>query len=314
MMPPWLLALVVLLAVCVIGWYLIYSRHDGVPPEGFVTQDPLTQYVENYLAPSIAKLAAETDSKGLKTEPGQGPDANKPVSTVLNQLLTEIRRVSKLYSTVPADQQQGLINNINFQNIPIINDRIIRDYKLTSSPPLLPYSAGMVIPTVESAPTTGTSASSAVAARGTPTPPVVDPDYQALAGQALTGQTATLTPELKTFLQQVQGKVSIDYPAPSSKQLDAAQGQDATGSVVVPGGLLNDPAVYKAFQQIIKPHETPTVQQPGLVANQRGVDGVQAGAILTPSMRQQIRDDVRKAVGEELANIQNEYEITYDQQ
>lgn len=170
------------------------------------------------------------------------------------------------------------------------------------------------VSTVANAGTTGRSASSAVTSRGTPTSTPVDADYQALAGQATTGQTATLTPELKTFLEQVKGKMSTEYPAPSAGQLDAAQGQDATGSVIVPGGLLNDPATYKAFQQIIKPHETPVGQQPGLTANQKGADGVLAGAILTPSMRQQIRDDVRKAVGEELGAIQNEYEITYDQQ
>ena len=169
-----------------------------------------------------------------------------------------------------------------------------------------------LVSTTATAGTTGKSASSAVAARGTPTAPAADVDYQALAGQALTGQTATLTPELKTLMEQIQGKSSIEYPAPSAGQLGAAQGN--TESSVSPAELLNNPAIYKAFQQIIKPHETPTAVQPGLTANQRGADGVQAGAILTPSMRQQIRDDVKNAVGEELSKIQNEYEITYDQQ
>jgi hypothetical protein len=177
--------------------------------------------------------------------------------------------------------------------------------------------ANITNPSVSATPnagTTGKSASSAVTARGTPTTPATDADYQALASQALTGQTATLTPELKTFMEQVKGKMSIEYPAPNASQLGAAQGQDATGSLIVPGGLLNDPATYKAFQQIIKPHETPTPLTPGLTANQKGAEQVQANAILTPSMRQMIREDVRKAVGEELDSLQNEYEITYDQQ
>jgi hypothetical protein len=249
-MPPWLLALVVLLAVCVIGWYVIYSRHAGVPSEseGFDT------------ASRAALKACETAFTTCLNDGGN----TAACTTAYNTCVVKVSNPS--------------------------------------------------VSTVDNAPSTGTSASSAVTARGTPTVPAVDADYQALAGQATTGQTATLTPELKTFMEQVKGKMSTEYPAPSATQLNAAQGQDATGSVVVPGGLLNDPAVYKAFQQIIKPHETPLAQQPGLTANQRGVDGVQAGAILTPSMRQQIRDDVKKAVGEELGAIQNEYEITYDQQ
>jgi hypothetical protein len=163
------------------------------------------------------------------------------------------------------------------------------------------------VSTLANAGTTGKSASSAVAARGTPTAPISD-DYQALAGQALTGQIPTVTPELKALMEQIKGK-SVE---PSAGQLSAAQGN--TGSAISPGTLLNNPAVYQAFQQIIKPHETPTAVQPGLTATQKGADGVQANAILTPSMRQQIRDDVKKAVGEEMGAIQNEYEITYENQ
>lgn len=247
MMPPWILALVVLIAVCAIGAYLIHSRHAGVPSDS-----------EGFTAASHS--ACETAFSACLNEGGQ----TESCSSAYNTCIATITNPS--------------------------------------------------VSTTANVPTTGKSASSSVAARGTPTVPALDADYQALAGQATTGQTATLTPELKAFMEQVKGKMSTEYPAPSAGQLVAAQGEDATGSVVVPGSLLNDPAVYKAFQQIIKPHETPLTVQPGLVANQKGADGVQAGAILTPSMRQQIRDDVKRAVSEELGALQNEYEITYDQQ
>lgn len=412
-MPPWLLALIVLVVVCAIGWYVIYSRHAGVP-EGFQGSNHLDAYIVNYFAPALYNLGMETSAKGITTTIGSDtipyaslfsawvsgaiqqrdiqslntrvketndiiikeklttvspllpytagmtiPDI-QPVFNLTQvdktnalknygfqyvvqsfyKIIQEINSKKLLYTVGPNSGQSRAIDfyfvgleiarilgfpetalsaeqKIQQLNAMIkrINDDTLAELKLTSVQSITPYTVGMVIPTVASAPSTGRSASSAVTARGTPTTPAMDADYQALAGQALTGQTATLTPELKSFLEQIKGKASIEYPAPSAQQLGAAQGQDTTagGSSIVPGSLLNDPATYKAFQQIVKPHETPTVVTPGLTANQRGADGVQADAILTPSMRQQIRDDVRRAVGEELANIQNEYEITYEQ-
>ena len=439
MVPPWLLALIVLLVVCVIGWYVIYSRHAGVP-EGFAVSE-ISSYIYTYLYPSIFNIAMEADAKEVmstmnspqipfsrdaemlmsmismrKDQPKVIEDYTKEILPKINTFIQENKLTSsrplipfttgmvipnvRPVSYVTQKLKDDPVKNYMYQYIlPSINnlydtitknnitvpsgpdagmsaapilyviglsvstvatwplDKLPMDQKIKrisevitrfngtlsefKLPTLVPYTPGMTLPTVASAPTTGTSASSAPAAvqvqntiqSASPTRPTLtstvgatqetpDADYLALAKQALTGQTATLTPELTKFLEQVKTRVPVEYPSPTAANLAAAQGEDASGSLIVPGSLFSDPAVYKAFQKYIKPHETPTAEPPGLTANQKGAEAVQADAILTPSMRQMIRDDVRKAVGEELQaatdeynnEYSNEYEIDYEYQ
>jgi hypothetical protein len=50
------------------------------------------------------------------------------------------------------------------------------------------------------------------------------------------------------------------------------------------------------------------------VAADRGTQAqaIQESAVLTPSLRDMIRSDVKKAIKDEIRNINNEYEIEYD--
>jgi hypothetical protein len=225
MLPPWLFALIVLFAVCAIGWYVIYSRHAGVP-EGFANATPTAAAVAPVAAPAAPATAP-------------APTAAAPIPS---------------RPTLTSSLQQTAAQNPNMSIS----------------------------------------------------------DYLALAKEAGVNQYNTITPQLQGVVSQIQSNIPTSL-TPSLGQLFAAQ--DASGSVV-PGALTSEPSIYKAFQQYLKPHETPAAAQPALTANQKGADAVLANAILTPSIRQMIRDDVREAVADELAaqEPENEYEITYDQE
>ena len=75
-------------------------------------------------------------------------------------------------------------------------------------------------------------------------------------------------------------------------------------------------AVYTPSEQRIRSHQTPSTQQPTLTSTTASDAGTQAEqiqseSVLTPSLRQQIRDDVKGAVNSVLADINNQYEIKY---
>lgn len=196
MVPAWLLALVVFLVVCVIGWYTIYSYHDGVP-EGF-------------------------ENGGLES---------------------------------PA-----------------------------SGPPLAPK-----VPE---------------ASKDPKSPPIQDTEYTSLAKQASSNSPTVLNSSMVPLLQSV------------IQQLDKGMNIPVIGA----GGQDHPPTPsYTPSQQVLPPHKTPMTQPQALTATSTtdgftGVANIQADAILTPSVRQMIRDDVKKAVKDELTTIQNEYEIVYEKQ
>lgn len=300
------------------------SYAGPVPSEGFEEQDPLTQYVENYIAPSVSILVAEADTKNIKTPAGTGPDSNKPVSSILNTSMTEIRRVAGLYRTAPAEQKQGLINNINVQNIATLN-RIASTFQLTSVPALTPYTAEMTLPTVSSsAPSAGAGAAGSSAAGAAAANTIVgsggagqaSEDYDALVAQARTGAPAVLSSNLQTILRQVQASAqSSDGTAPGLTNLLLAQGggvvHDASGS-----DASGNVGTYTAHQQRIYPHQLPpaTIRAlQALLPSDRGTQAEQImqGAVLTPSVRNEIRNDVREAVASEMANIRNNYEVQF---
>ena len=98
---------------------------------------------------------------------------------------------------------------------------------------------------------------------------------------------------------------------PTDIQLSLAQGDDTGYS----GAAAAD---YKAHQEIIRAHMTPTEIKAAIlakVAADRGTQAetIQESAVLTPSVREMIRNDVKKAIKDEIKNINNEYEIQYDE-
>ncbi len=160
----------------------------------------------------------------------------------------------------------------------------------------------------------GTSASGAQAASDITgsgyTTTIPSEDYEALRKQALTGQTATLTPELEAFLKQVQSAIASETPDPTQAELDAAQ-----GAGVVPSGTESlSGSTYKPHTQVIFPHQTPTQNSTGSTATVptdagTGAEAILANAPALASIRSMVRDDVKKGVQDEMKNIRNNYEL-----
>lgn len=97
---------------------------------------------------------------------------------------------------------------------------------------------------------------------------------------------------------------------PTTMQLSLAQGDDTGYSGTVS-------AEYKPNQQIIRPHMTPQQIRSAITAKVAADKGTQAqtiqeSAVLTPSLRDMIRNDVKKAIKDEIRDINNEYEIQYE--
>ena len=114
---------------------------------------------------------------------------------------------------------------------------------------------------------------------------------------------------MQKFLKTVQAGISSDYPDPDQASLDMAGG----------AGLLqpeSTPGTATPSTTTIKPNQLPPEVVKLLVAKLAADKGtaaekIQAGATVTPSVRQQIRQDVQDAVEDELQNIRNEYEVKY---
>jgi hypothetical protein len=99
---------------------------------------------------------------------------------------------------------------------------------------------------------------------------------------------------------------------PTDAQLSLAQG-DETGY----SGAAQTTGNYVPSQQVIPPHVTPE-QLKALItaklASDRNTQAqtIQEDSMLTSSVRSQIRDDVKQAIRDEIADLNNEYEIQYD--
>jgi hypothetical protein len=130
---------------------------------------------------------------------------------------------------------------------------------------------------------------------------------------ALLGLTEQNSDEYKKFLKSVKERAAIydkdGKNRPTNMQLSLAQGDD-TGSLGVG-------AEYKPNQPIIKAHMTPT-QIKTIVAAKVNSDlntqaqTIQENSVITPSIREMIRNDVKKAIREEIQAINNEYEVQYE--
>lgn len=138
-------------------------------------------------------------------------------------------------------------------------------------------------------------------------------EYNVKKAKALTGTTVESSDAYKKLLASLSERTITGggNTKPTDAQLSLAQGDDTGYS----GSAAAD---YKPHQEIIRPHMTPTQIKAAIlakVAADKGTQaqGIQESAILTPSLRDMIRDDVKKAIKDEIREINNEYEIQYDE-
>ena len=137
-------------------------------------------------------------------------------------------------------------------------------------------------------------------------------EYNIKKAKALTGITVESSDAYKKLLASLSERTITGGGAnkPTDAQLSLAQGDDTGYS----GSAAAD---YKPHQEIIRPHMTPTQIKAAILAKVAADKGTQAqeiqeSAILTPSLRDMIRSDVKKAIKDEIRDINNEYEIQYE--
>ena len=131
-----------------------------------------------------------------------------------------------------------------------------------------------------------------------------------------TSENSDTDSRFKNLLNAIQKRTGSSSIIPTTTNLFMASGNDASGNHPSTDASGSE---YKPHQQVITPDQFPLPLKPTLTANVPTDVGTQAenilnGSILTPSMRQMIRTDVKNAVKEGVNDLQNQYEITYEQQ
>jgi hypothetical protein len=335
--PAWFTALVLLFAVAAVGTWMIQKHHLGVP-EGFFndTRKKEQAFCEKQYQVCLDKGYDPKECTTLYTgctsdaadknpdvdtssiTPSYGDKSKNPTNDLPWYRLLMFKLLGYGEGFDVASRTASRVCEVAYQTC--LNDGETLETCTTAYNNCRKGITNPSVSGVANAPSSAGSAGTSAAnpasrdisgSSGYSTASASD-DYEKLRLAALGGQApnlqkdqSLLTPEFKTFLKQVQGKASQIYPDPTSDQLGLAQGGEDQPQYVS----------YKPHQTIISPHHTPAPQQGQLTANQRPeAQQILEGGVLTPSIRQQIRDDVRRAVGEELKTLQNEYEITYENQ
>ena len=133
--------------------------------------------------------------------------------------------------------------------------------------------------------------------------------------------TVSTDAKFKNLLQAIQQRTGSSSIFPTTSSLHMVSGRDASGSAMDASGSAMDASgsTYVPNQVVIAPHQYPPASQPTLTANAPTDAGTMAneitnGAFLTPSVRQMIRSDVKNAIKDQVDELQNQYEITYEQQ
>lgn len=135
-------------------------------------------------------------------------------------------------------------------------------------------------------------------------------EYDAKKTAVLNGTSLQSSDAYKKLLASLSERAQTEYKKPTDSQLSLAQGDDTGYS-----GTAD--AEYKPHQEIIRAHMTPAEIKAALTAKVAADKGTQAqeiqdGAIVTPSLRDMIRNDVKKAIKDEIKDINNEYEVSYE--
>jgi hypothetical protein len=135
--------------------------------------------------------------------------------------------------------------------------------------------------------------------------------YNTVQAAALAGIDPKDTVSYKKFLDSIASRRSVEYDKPTDYDLSLAQGDDTGYSGAAVG------AKYSPNQVILKPHMTPAELKAAIAASVLSDKGTKAqkikeDSIQVPTLRDMIRNDVKKAVREEIDEINNEYEIKYE--
>lgn len=274
MIPAWLLALITLVICSAIGvYYLNPELYTGLVPEGF--------FVDNH---SYIRKQAQRKCETDRNTCIEGGTDNATCSKIYTDCTAKAASENKGVSTVsnaPSDPTQigssasasrTYATNYKGRDPSYIGDLATNDKTW-------------------------------------------DNIYDSKKTAALVGTPAKDSEEYKKFLKSVKERAAIydkdGKHRPTDMQLSLAQG-DNTGSLGVAVG-----ADYKPNQEIIKAHMTPT-QIKTLIAAKAKADlntqaqAIQDSAVITPSIREMIRNDIKNAIREEIDAINNEYEIQYE--
>ncbi len=282
---PAIIALLLLIAVCAIGVYIIRGAVSGID-EGYQSQEDKYQtYAREKLIPTYEKLA----EKNYMIAGGK-----KLNDIVITPAMFELRNVvpTEAWAKKPDSEKAQYING----EVAKINSRIDQ-FKPVGIEKLVPMGA-------------------AVTEKPIPTP---TPDTSSVAAAAMTGEHAVLNTTLQGILKRLDGLESTKT-MPCKASLDIAQGANAVpcaDQLIVDKDAIM--AAYKKHQETIKPHEKPSDILPSLTASlptDKGTmaETIKAGEYLSPSVRQMIRDDVSKVVREEVEGSQyyNPHEVKYN--
>ncbi len=302
-MPPWLLALIVLLVSCAVGAYYVGGEWaKGLVPEGFFSGS-LQSYTRRQAQAKCDRdfytcTGAGTDVKSCTTIyntcTAAATAANTDISTVAPAASNTNQTSSSAPAAIAAARAAG-----NAGNLASGNTTTSAQYQAEQAAIL----AGI--------PITQTTAYRAFLLAH---PMLADrARYQIAQAATPNSISPTNTDAYKAFLDSLATRTVTDGSGgapPTAAQLLAAQGDGGSGTAETTGN-------YVPNQTVIPPHITPAYLQSLITARLASDAGTQAQVIqqesvLTPSVRSQIRDDIKKAIREEIAAVNNEYEIQYD--
>jgi hypothetical protein len=271
-MPEWLVALVILVAVCAIGVYYVNGFH-GLVPEGFFDRRSDQQKCDSDYQACLKSGTNASCTATYNTCNANALAANSTVSTVANAPSSNQSGSSAVAAL--HDVSGDMLGDLGTGN------RYYKDlYSELSSNALA------------SQPSMGLTPSSA-----TTSPPL------------------SLEPKLQDFLKNSR---NTGPNTPTGAQLSMAQGDTARQWQVGRGE--NDYASsYTPHQEIIRPNGFPRTVQPQLTATAASDAGTQAEHIrvsspTAASIREMIRDDIKKTIKEELNNVDHPYSINYEQE
>jgi hypothetical protein len=278
-LPPWALAIIVLLVSCVVGTY--YVKGDifkGLVPEGFFAGGSLASYTRRQ-----AQLKCETDRAACvdnKTPNVICTDIYNRCTAAAAAANTDVSKVTN----APSDPGQAASSAAAAQTYAKgYGDKTFTGDKGTGNTMLLDeYQARRDLANAQA------------------------PYWKQSAAQTDAYKKLLASLATREVTEGGRGK------KPTDAQLSLAQG-DETGY----SGAAQTTGNYVPSQQVIPPHVTPE-QLKALItaklASDRNTQAqtIQEDSMLTPSIRSQIRDDVRQAIRDEIADLNNEYEIQYD--
>jgi len=289
-MPEWLVALVILVAVCAIGVYYVNGFH-GLVPEGFFDRRSDQQKCDSDYQACLKSGTNASCTATYTTCNANALAANSSVSTVAN---------------APSSNQSGssAVAALHDVSGDMLGDLATGNHVYKDLYSELASNA------LASQPSMGVTPSSA-----TTSPPL------------------SLEPKLQDFLKNSR---NTGPNTPTGAQLSMAQGemgsitqgqmgsmaQGQVGSMaqgVQVGRRENDYASsYSPHQEIIRPNGFPRTVQPQLTATAASDAGTQAEHIrvsspTAASIREMIRDDIKKTIKEELDSVNHPYSINYEQ-